>query len=154
LAELAQRLGDGSERAYAAALHAVFGVASGERGANDDLDVAAAELERIDAAFLVPDLLGVAAEWHLRANDVERATERAIRALRIAAEVDRPAEAARANTLLACIAARQSDARGARRCLALVGVAGESLPGHVEGLRQEAERLLSLDSGQGDGPWP
>jgi DNA-binding SARP family transcriptional activator len=153
LTELAHRLGEGSERAYAAALHALFKVASGDSRGNDDLDVATATLQRIDAAFLVPDLLGIAAEWHLRTGDIERAAERAASAMRIAAEVDRPAETARANALLACIAARQGDAAGARRRLALIGAAGESLPEHVEGLRQEAERLLSLEPGQGEDAW-
>ena len=153
LAELAPRLGEGSELAYAAALHALLRIASGDSGGNDDLDVATATLERIDAAFLVPDLLGIAAEWHLRASEFERAAECAARALRIAAEVDRPAEVARANALLACIVARQGDAAGARRHLALVGAARESLPGHVEGLRQEAERLVSLEPREGGHAW-
>ncbi len=114
------------------------------RGADDGealLDDAITRLERIDARFLVPDLLGLAAERLYRGGHLARAQHRAEAAREVADDVGRPFESARAHALLACIAAARGDADEARHQLGLISAAEGSLPGHVAGLRHEAERV-------------
>jgi tetratricopeptide (TPR) repeat protein len=148
LAPLAGKLGEGSEQPYAAAIGALQQIASGDPHGDAELEHAVARLERIDARFLVPDLLGIAAELHHRTGDPNGAHELAHRALRVAEEVARPSEAARAHTILACIAVERSDMDEAREHLRAVNDVSGSLPGHVEGLRREAERLVTARHGE------
>jgi ATP/maltotriose-dependent transcriptional regulator MalT len=155
LGPCAAKLGEGSERHYAAAISALMGVARHEDGAIAGLDHAIGELERIDARFLVPDLHGIGAELQRRAGDIDAAHDRASLAARVAAEVARPFEAARAQALLACIAAQRGDLDCAEAHLRRVDDAAGALPGHVEGLRREAQALLAARRGdQGDDAWP
>ncbi len=156
LAPLAAKLGEGSERPYATAISALVAVARHEHGAFADLDRAINELERIDARFLIPDLQGIAAELGYRAGDLDAARNRATLAARLADDVVRPFETARAQALLACITAQKGDLDRSGAHLRAVGDASGGLPGHVKELRQEAERLLAArlrDRGDDD-TWP
>ena len=144
LATLAAKLGEGSEQPYAAAISALLALARHEHGAIAVLDRAISQLEQIDARFLVPDLHGSAAELHYRAHDLDAAHDRAAFAARVADEVARPFEAARAQALLACIAAQRGDLDRSEAHLRAVHDASDGLPGHVEGLRRKAERLLAV----------
>jgi DNA-binding SARP family transcriptional activator len=155
LAPLAEKLGEGSEQPYAAAVAAVseiaFGIAEGE----EHLDEAIVAFERIDSLFLVPDVLGIAAECLYRRGKVDSAYDRASSALGIADDVGRPFESARAHALLACIAATEGDAATARSHLDALNAVPGVLPGHVEGLRQQAERLTAaLGVDPGGARWP
>ena len=151
LAPLAAKLGEGSEQPYAAAISALVALARHEHGAMAMLDRAISQLEQIDARFLVPDLHGIAAELHYRAHDLDAAHDRAAFAARVADEVARPFEAARAQALLACIAAQRGDLDRSEARLRAVHDASDGLPGHVEGLRRKAERLLAaLRGNQGE----
>lgn len=153
LAPLATKLGDGSEQHYAVAIAALCGIARQEPTATAQFDQAITALERIDARFLVPDLHGIAAELHHRAGELDRASERATQAALVANEVARPFETARAHALLACIAARHGDYGSGHDHLQLVDDA-VGLPGHVKGLRQQAERLLAVRPGhEGADAW-
>ena len=141
LATLAAKLGHGSEGPYARAICSLQTVARGEHRSDDELDAAVTALERIDARFLIPDVLGIAAELYHRAGRLDIATHAAERALRAAGEVARPAEAARARSLLACIAAERGDLDTARAHLNSDTDPG-CLPHHVKRLRREAEHLI------------
>jgi tetratricopeptide (TPR) repeat protein len=146
LRPLAEKLGEGSERAYADGMVALHELASGAPDGAAHLDDAIACLEQIDARFLVPDLLGIAAECLVRSGDLDGAHARAAAAADVAADVTRPFEAARAHAVLATIAARRGDDSDARLHLERAG--SEALPGHVQGLRDEAERLtMALERG-------
>jgi DNA-binding SARP family transcriptional activator len=150
LGPLADKLGDGSERAYAVAVGATQAAVVGSPGGDQQLDDAIARLERIDARFLVPDLLGIVAERLYRDGLVDRARDRAEAARATADDVARPFEAARAHAVLACIAAGRGDGGAARRHLQAVSAPSGHLPSHVEGLRRDAERLTSaIGRGQG-----
>ena len=146
LAPLAAKLGEGSEQHYARAVAALCGIAGQKPTAIAELDQAISALERIDARFLVPDLHGIAAELHLRAGDLDRASDRATQAARVASEVARPFELARAHAVLACIAARHGDRALGRKHLRVVDDT-VGIPGHVQGLRREADRLLEVRPG-------
>ena len=150
LGPLADKLGEGSERAYAAAVGAAQAAVVGSPGGEQQLDEAIARLERIDARFLVPDLLGIVAERLYRDGLVDRARDRAEAAPATADDVARPFEAARAHAVLACIAAERGDGGAARSHLQAVSAASGHLPRHVEGLCRDAERLTSaIGRGQG-----
>jgi DNA-binding SARP family transcriptional activator len=154
LAPLAAKLGDGSERSYAAALGALQAFACGDPAGETALDEALAALERIGAQFLVPDLLGIAAEIHLRAGELDAAGACANRARRVADEVNRPLEASRAHALLACVAAARGDRDAAAAHVRASASETGRVSGHVEGLRREAERLIEARPGeQGDATW-
>jgi len=143
LAGLATRLGSrGSEAAYARAIAALGALAAREAGAGAAFDTAVAQLERIDAAFLAPDLLGIAAEAEYRAGDPEAATEHAARALALAEATGRPLEAARARVLLACLASEPGRVDEAEAHLQAVPGDDGRLPHHVRVLRREAQELL------------
>ncbi|MFN2607326.1 MAG: BTAD domain-containing putative transcriptional regulator [Acidimicrobiales bacterium] len=154
LAPLASKLGDGSERPYAAAIGAIARIARGDPNGQTALDDAIRSLERIDARFLVPDLLGVAAEIHRHAGDPDLARDRAEWAAQVADDAARPFEAARAHALLACLAAERGDFDDARSHIDAVVSRSDKLPGHVQGLRLEAERLVDAGLGeQGVDAW-
>jgi DNA-binding SARP family transcriptional activator len=143
LAGLAARLGDsGSEVVFARAIDALGALVAGEDGAVTAFDEAVAELERIDAAFLAPDLLGIAAEAELRAGDRSAASRHAVRALSVAGSVGRLSEVARARALLAGLAARSGAVDDAEAHLQAVADDDGRLSAHVGDLRQEAQRLL------------
>jgi len=142
LPPLAEKLGEGSERAYADGVVALHELVGGVPDGAAQLDDAVARLERIDARFLVPDLLGIAAEHLFRTGDLDAAQVRAVAAAEVADEVARPFEAARAHAVLAVIAATRGDGGGARLHLDRIP-APDALPRHVRGLRDEAERLTA-----------
>ena len=150
LGPLADKLGEGSERTYADGLCALYATVTGAEDGEQRLDEAVAGLERIDARFLVPDLLGIAAERLYRSGCLDRAHQRAEAARTVAEDVGRPFEIARAQAILACIAATRGDGDEARRLLEAVSGASSGLPSHVEGLQEEAERLTAA-IGRGHG---
>jgi hypothetical protein len=155
LTPLADRLGHGSEQPYAAAISALAALARGESRSDAALDDAVAALEQIDASFLIPDLLGIAAELHYRSGHLDLADDRARRAREAADMAARPFEAARADALRACIAAVRGDVERSRMHLGELHASSTSLPSHVEGLRNEAVRLDSTAAGKrGGSQWP
>ena len=150
LGPLAAKLGEGSEQPYAAAINALYRVGHDPeaRGALDD---AVSRLERIDARFLVPDILGIAAELNYRAGNLDLACQLAERATGVAENVSRPFESARGQALLARIAIERGDLKEARRRAdAIDGTDG--LPEHVKALRRDA--VAVLQSEQGVDAWP
>ena len=127
LGPMAAHLGpSGSEPAYAAAISALAALGEGDAGLPELSELAGRveELCRIDARFLVPDLLGIAAEQLYRRGDLDSSERYAMQALETAVEVHRPGEAARAHGLLACVAAARGDLDGADRHLAAAACAG------------------------------
>ncbi|HZI37149.1 MAG TPA: BTAD domain-containing putative transcriptional regulator [Acidimicrobiia bacterium] len=143
LVPLAARLGtQGSEAAYARAIAALDALMHEEPTAPAEFDDAVAALERIDAGFLAPDLLGIAAETEFRAGDTAAATAHARRGLDLARSTGRSVESARARVLLACLAAAQGAIDDAESHLQAVSDNDGRLPHHVAELRREAERLL------------
>ncbi len=154
LGPLADKLGEGSERAYAAAVCATHATVVGTAGAEQQLDAAVADLDRMGARLLTPDLMGIAAERLYRAGCLDRARRRAETARAVADDVDRPFESARAHAVLACIAATRGDHEDARHHLQQLAAAPDILPRHVEGLREEAERLTTaLGHERGGASW-
>jgi hypothetical protein len=150
LGPLAEKLGEGSERAYAEGVCAVHATVTGVPDGEQQLDHAVAGLERIDARFLVADFLGIAAERLYRGGCSDRARARAETARAVADDAGRLFEIARAHAVLACIAADRGDGRTAHRHLEAVSAASGNLPSHVEALRQDAERLTAaIGGGQG-----
>jgi DNA-binding SARP family transcriptional activator len=143
LQPLAAQLGTrGSESAYAQSIAALTSLVDGEAGAPAAFDQAVAELERIDAAFLAPDLLGIAAEVEFRAGATEAAVTHATRAFELARSTSRPMETARARILLACLCATAGAVDEADAHLdAVAGDAGR-LPHHVATLLREAQGLV------------
>ena len=142
LGPLAEKLGEGSEQAYAAAVCALHATVVGTPDGDQHLDDAVARLVRIDARFLAPDLLGIAAERLYRAGCLDRAQRAAEAARGMADDVGRPVESARANAVLTCIAVEQGDEAAARRHLEALDAGRSGLPSHVERWRREAERSL------------
>jgi len=144
LGELAARLGTrGSEAAYASAISALVALVRNERGAVDAFDRAVTELERIDAAFLAPDLLGIAAEAELRAGDRAGALALATRAFELGRSTGRTQETSRARVLLAWIAADGGSFDEARAHLQAVAGGDGRLPNHVVALCQEVQALVA-----------
>lgn len=145
LATLAAKLGEsGSEPAFADAIAALVALTGREPQAGNKLAAAVAELNRIGARFLTPDLLGIAAELEYRAGDHAAAASHAEQALAAADAVDRPLEVLRAHALLACLAACRGDLDHATQHLATT--AGATLPGHVAALRHQAEKLIGRNN--------
>jgi tetratricopeptide (TPR) repeat protein len=151
LATLASKLGEGSERPYAAAVAALYGVARRDPEGTAALDDAVTRLERIDARFLVPDILGIAAELYYRAGSLDLARELAERAMGVGDNVSRPFESARAHALLARIAMDRGDPDEARRQVGAIN-GTDGLPVHVQALRRDAVALLQRE--QGVDAWP
>jgi DNA-binding SARP family transcriptional activator/tetratricopeptide (TPR) repeat protein len=138
LEPLATQLGQrGSELAYARAICALA------RGDEAALHAQVDELHRIDARFLVPDLLGLAAEASFHDGRTDAAAHYAGRALSLAGTVHRPAEAARAHAVLACVMAAQADHAGAREHLAAARAGGANVPHHVHELCQLVEQSMT-----------
>jgi DNA-binding SARP family transcriptional activator len=143
LASLAARLGDsGSEGAFARAITALAALTGGEPGAATTFDDAVSDLERIDAGFLAPDLLGIAAESEYRAGDAAAATAHAARAFELARSTGRSLETCRARVLLACLAAEREAVDEAEAHLQAVPVDDGPLSHHVRALRREAQGLV------------
>ena len=159
LGSLAARLGTrGSEVAYAAAIAALGALTQRETGATAAFGDAVTELERIDAAFLAPDLLGIAAECEYRGGDPTTAMVHATRALELARATGRPSETARARMLLACLAAERGAVDEVEAHLQAVPGDDGQLPYHVVALRREAQRRLDARrsgaaQGQGGDRW-
>lgn len=146
LAPAAARLGGGgSEARFAAAIAALHRVA-GDPGAMDAFLTEVAALEAIDARFLVPELLGIAAQLAYRGADLDQARTLAVRALEIAGTVDKPYEAARAHGLLACVAAARKEAEGVVAHVHAARERGGRLPAQVEHLLGEAARLAGAQT--------
>ena len=144
LVSAAARLGSGgSETRFAAAVAALHAFA-GDAGTIDVLSNEIAGLEAIDAAFLVPELLGVAAGLAYRGSDLDVAGELARRAADVAERVAKPDEAARANAILACVAAARGEHDGMIAHVAAAKVSGTTLPAHVQHLLGEAAHLGEL----------
>jgi tetratricopeptide (TPR) repeat protein len=146
LVSLADKLGAGSERPYADALVALCDLVRHVPEAWARLDDAIAVLDSIDAGFLAPDVLGLAAEHLLSEGNVAEAGRRAADALRMAQAAGRSTEVARAHALLARLAADRDDPATARSHLQAVADDPDGLPSHVEGLRREAERAASAEN--------
>ena len=143
LASLADRLGTrGSEAAYAGAIAALGALIRREKEATAAFDDALNELELIDAGFLAPDLLGIAAEAELRGGDTAAALAHATRAFELARATGRPLETSRARVLLAWIAAEGGAVDQAEAHLQAVSGDDGRLPHHVVGLRREAEAVV------------
>lgn len=141
LAHAAARLGTGgSETRFASAIVALHRLMV-QPSEMDAFMREVAALEAIDARFLVPELLGIAAQLAFRRADLDQASTLARRALDIAGEVDKPNEAARAHALLACVAAGRRDADGFTAHLQAARERAAMLPIHVEDLLSEAARL-------------
>jgi DNA-binding SARP family transcriptional activator len=155
LPALADRLGGGSEAAYAAAVGALAGLAAGAADAPAELAAAVAGLERADARTLVPAVLNAAAELDAAAGRPELAAERARVALEVALVVGRPPEAARAHAVLACLAATAGHAEDAESHAgqALAGDA-DRLPAHVRALVEAARRRLGPSREEAGQRWP
>ena len=137
---LAAKLGHcGSEQQYARAIGALARL-----GADDGPFVSAIdELTRVDARFLTPDLLGLAAERRYHARDLTRAQYYAQRALDVAAAVHRPSELARAHALLACIAAHHGALDTATQHVTATADGRNQWPRHVHALCARAESLIA-----------
>lgn len=154
LCSLASKLGEGSERSYAQAITALRALARRESGAEKWLDDSLADLERIDARFLTPDLLGIAAEIEYHAGNRAAASARALRGLQVATEVARPLEGARARAMLACVAAASGALDEAALHLQATASVPGRLPSHVEALLRDAGRLIqSGQEEQGGNQW-
>ena len=155
LAPAAARLGPGgSETRFASAIVALHRVVDDPAEMDAFLRQVAA-LEAIDARFLVPELLGIAAQLAYRRSDLDQASTLARRAVDIADTVDKPNEAARARALLACVAATRSDAQGFVAHLRTARERGSTLPVHVENLLGEAARLADARPEKpGGNQWP
>jgi tetratricopeptide (TPR) repeat protein len=137
---LAGKLGHhGSERPYAQAIHALARLNGDDGPFLSSID----QLIRIDARFLTPDLLGLAAEKRYRAEALPRAESYAQRALDAATAVHRPSEAARAHALLACLAARRGALNTAVQHLAATVDGSDQWPQHVQALCVNAETLIA-----------
>lgn len=144
LVSAAARLGSGgSETKFAAAVAALHGLA-GDASTIDAFWNEIAALERIDAAFLVPELLGIAARLALRGSNLARADELACRAADVAERVAKPDEAARAHAILACVAAARGESNRMTAHVAAANGSGNTLPAHVQHLLGEAARLGEL----------
>jgi hypothetical protein len=137
----AARLGPGgSEAAFALAIAALHRLVA-EPSQVDAFLTEVAALEAIDARFLVPELLGIAAQLADRHGDLHLTSTLAWRALDLAEGVDKPNEAARAHALLACLAAVQNEAEEVIAHIRAVREVGTTLPAHVEHLLRQATRL-------------
>jgi hypothetical protein len=141
LGSLADRLGGGgSEVAFARAISALYALTRNEPGSATAFDDAVTGLERIDAGFLAPDLLGIAAEAEYRAGDAAQASVHAGRAFELARSTGRPMEACRARVLLACLAARDGAVDEAERHLQAVAGDEARLSAHIRALKEEVWR--------------
>lgn len=142
LLPLAEKFGHGgSETAYAAAIRELARRADG----GEAFDLRIDQLVRIDATFLVPDLLGLAGEARLRRGDLPGAATYGDRALGTASVVHRTSEVARAHALLACVAAREGRREEAIRHLEDLADTTDdaALSEHVRALRREAEGFIN-----------
>ena len=154
LAAAAVRLGaGGSEPTYASAIAALHRLADTSFPSDAFLAEIAA-LEAMDARFLVPDLLSSAAHLAYRNDRPHDAAAFARRAIDVAAEVDKPNEAARAHAVLACIAAARHERDTASRHVEAARAQVRSLRTDVEHLMREAERLGQTEPNAKETPWP
>ncbi|HVV16435.1 MAG TPA: AAA family ATPase [Polyangia bacterium] len=121
LAEVAEKMGDGSEPAVAGALAALVARAMGEEGATDQLERAIAALVAVDAKAMLGYVLNVAATQDLASADLGSTEARAARALAAATAVGRRSEIAIARSLLGRAALARGDRAAALDHLSAVG---------------------------------
>jgi DNA-binding SARP family transcriptional activator len=107
LAPLADKLGrGGSEANFAQVVNSLVRLGRhGDHETRAAVRAAVGELERIDATYLVPEALCLAAHLEYRRHAFDDVNDHAARALELATRVDRPLQAAQARALLVCTAA-------------------------------------------------
>ena len=120
LADVAQKMADGSEPAVADALEALIARATGEAGATAHLERALAALVSVDAKAMLAYVLNVAATQDLAGADVSSAEARAAGALAAATVVGRRSEIAIARSLLGRAALARGDRTAALEQLGAV----------------------------------
>ena len=149
LGPLALKLGPGgSEEAFAGAVLGLARLAAGEPGAAGEVDAAIARLDQIDARYLMPEILNVSAQTEYARGNLARSRVHAERALELAASVDRPLEAGRAHTVLACVAARAGSREDAVVHIDAVREAGSNqLAAGAGAWLRDAERMLAPQPG-------
>jgi tetratricopeptide (TPR) repeat protein len=119
LAQVAAKMGEGSERPVADALRALADCMLGDAAAGDRVDQAISRLRNIDAKALLARVLTIAATIDLQRGHQLRAAERAQEARRVAEAVGHRSEAVMAQVLLARAARDRGDAAEAKRWLDL-----------------------------------
>lgn len=154
LAASADRLGQGgSEAQFAAAITALHRLVD-DPAAAPQLQAAVGALEAIDARFLIPELLGIAAQLAYRRGDLDQSAAFARGAADLARDVDKPNEAARADALLACVAATRHDHDSFMVHVDAARRPGSALPANVEHWLHEAAGLGgSSDAAQEESTW-
>ena len=120
LAEIAEKMADGSEPAVAAALEALVGRATGEPEATARLERALETLVSVDAKAMLAYVLNMAATQDLAGGDIASAETRASRALEAATAVGRRSEIAIARSLLGRAALARGDGAAAKAQMAAV----------------------------------
>lgn len=111
----AQKMGEGSELPFAAALDALARYALGQAGAAAEVDAAVTELRQIDANLLLAYTLTFAAEIDLRGGRREAARAQAAGALEAAERVAGRNMTVLATAILACASLAQSQHDAASR---------------------------------------
>ena len=150
LAASAARLGSvGSEGTFAAAIAALHRLV-GDPAATSQFHAAVRALEAIDARFLIPELLGIAAQLAYRRGDLDQSTSFAKRAVHLAGEVDRPNEAARAHAVQACVAATRHDHDNLVAHVDAALLPGSALPANVRNWVNAAARLGGSSDATGE----
>jgi len=109
LAPVAAKMGEGSERPFAATLEALTRLATGEPDATALLEPALDDLRRADANALLARALTFAGSVDLEANRCESARRRAREALNAAEKVGSSTHVATAHALLGSLAFREND---------------------------------------------
>jgi DNA-binding SARP family transcriptional activator/tetratricopeptide (TPR) repeat protein len=109
LVPVAAKMGEGSERPFAATLEALARLAAGESDAHRSLDHALVDLRRADANALLARALTFAGFVDLESDRPERARQRAREALSAAEKVGSATQIAMAHALLGSLAYREND---------------------------------------------
>jgi DNA-binding SARP family transcriptional activator/predicted ATPase len=113
LADVASKLGEGSEAPFAAVLSSLVRLVGGEK-VWKELEAALADLRRVDAKTLLAYALNTAAELDLEAGRAELARARATEALGLAEAVERLTERTIAHMILGSIDFASGDRAAAR----------------------------------------
>jgi hypothetical protein len=109
LAEVASKMGEGSEAPFAAALEALARLALGDPAANAAVDRALQRLREVDSRWMLACIANRAAEIDLAGGRLQWAKQRAQDALGAAGSIARRSELVLARALLARIAVRTGD---------------------------------------------